>query len=261
MLKTPRFFHVQLLVALVTLASLVGCSGSGCGNCTVPAFNTPPPQGAGAQSCTQNAQMVVPLGTAATFAVLGGSTVTNTGTPTVVVGDLGVSPGAAITGFPPGVVVSGSKHSADPAAANAQSDLTTAYNNAAGRINPTILIGDLGGQTLGPGVYKASSSQGITGAVTLDGQNLPTSVFIFQIGSTLTTASNSSVTLINGANACNIFWQIGSSATLGTGTNFNGNILALASITLNTLAIVNGRALARNGAVTLDDNLVTRPGP
>jgi hypothetical protein len=257
MLKTLRFFPFQRMIALAAGVSLAGCT-----NCAVPAFNAaPPPGGLNPTACTQNAVNGVPLGTAVTFAVLGGSTVTNTGTPTVVTGDLGVSPGAAITGFPPGQVVSGSKHSADPTAATAQSDATTAYNDAASRVIPVPVVknGDIGGQTLTPGIYKASSSLGITGTVTLDGQNQVNPVFIFQIASALTTAPNSSVKLINGAGACNVIWQIGSSATLDTGTTFNGTILALASITLNTGAVLNGRALAQNGAVTMDNNLVVRP--
>lgn len=220
-------------------------------------------------TCAQNASTGsgVPLGTAATFAVLAGSTVTNTG-PTIVTGDLGVSPGTAITGFTgiapggPGTVVGGSIHSADPVAAQAQLDLTTAYNNAAGRASTASVAGDIGGRTLAPGVYTSTSSLGITGAVTLDGQNNPNSVFIFQIASTLTTAANNSaVVLINGANACNVFWQVGSSATIGTASVFNGTVMALASITMNTGAASNGRLLARTAAVTMQSNIVTKTGP
>lgn len=200
----------------------------------------------------------VNLGTADSFAVLAGTTVTNTG-PSIVNGDLGVSPGSAVTGFPPGIV-NGSTHAADAVAAQAQSDLTIAYNDAAGRPLTQDLTGtDLGGLTLTDGTYFFSSSAGLTGTVTFDAQGDPNSVFIVQIGSTLTTAPASSVNLTNGADACNIYWQVGSSATLDTGTAFQGNILALTSITLNTGAtIVNGRALARNGAVTLDDNVITQ---
>jgi hypothetical protein len=202
----------------------------------------------------------VPLGTATNFAVLGGSTVTNTGS-TVVTGNLGVSPGSSVTGFPPGLVVAGAIHVADAAAAQAQSDLTVAYNTAAGLPCNTDLTGqDLGGMTLTPGVYCFSTSAQLTGTVTLDFQGDPSALFVFQIGSTLTTASTSSVDVINGGGAAtcpsNVFWQVGSSATLGTGTSFRGNILALTSITLNTGATMNGRALARNGAVTLDSNSV-----
>jgi len=126
-------------------------------------------------------------------------------------------------------------------------------------VNPALVPADIGGQVLAPGVYKATTSLAITGNVTLDGQNKADSVFIFQIGSALTTSVNSTVTLINGANACNIFWQVGSSATLNTASAFNGNILALASISLGTGAVVNGRTLARNGAVTLLSNTVSKP--
>jgi hypothetical protein len=202
------------------------------------------------------AQPPVGLGTAGSFAVLAGSTVTNTG-PSVVNGDLGVSPGTAVTGFPPGTV-NGTIHAADAVAGQAQTDTTTAYNDAAGRTPAVSVSGDLGGSMLTPGVYKASSSLGLTGDVTLDAQGDPSAVFIFQVGSTLTTASSSRVVLANGANACNVYWQIGSSATLGTNSTFNGTILALTSITLNTGANVDGAALARNGAVTLDDNVITR---
>ena len=195
----------------------------------------------------------VPLGTAQSFGVLGGSTVTNTG-PSVVQGDLGVSPGTAITGFPPGTVL-GAIHDNDAVAAQAQADLTTAYNQAAGQPCDEDLTGqDLGGLTLTPGVYCFDTSAQLTGALTLDAEGNPDAVFVFQIGSTLTTASASSVNLINGASPCNVFWQVGSSATLGTDTDFVGTIMALTSITLNTGADINGRALARNGAVTMDTN-------
>ena len=191
------------------------------------------------------------------FAVLGGSAVTNTG-PTIVNGNLGVSPGSAVTGFPPGIVVGGSIHAADAVAAQAQTDLTTLYNSLASTPCNTDLTGqDLGGLTLTPGVYCFASSAQLTGTLTLDAQGNPNAVFIFQMGSTLTTASASSVLLINSASSCEVFWQVGSSATLGTGTALAGSIVALASITLNTGASVTGRVLARNGAVTLDNNQVT----
>jgi hypothetical protein len=201
------------------------------------------------------AQPTVGLGTASAFAVLAGSTVTNTG-PTVVNGDIGVSPGTAITGFPPGTGT-GTIHSADAVAGQAQSDTTTAYNDAASRTPAVTVSGDLGGLTLTSGVYKSGSSLGLTGDVTLDAQGDSSAVFIFQAGSTLTTASSSRVVLANGADACNVFWQIGSSATLGTNSSFKGTILALTSITLTTGVTVDGRALARNGAVTMDTNTVT----
>ncbi len=160
------------------------------------------------------AQPPVGLGTTTSFAVLAGTTVTNTG-PSVISGNLGVSPGTAVTGFPPGKVINGTQHKADAVALQAQSDLTTAYTDAAGRTPATVVSKDLGGQTLAPGVYKAASAMGLTGTVTLDGHSDPNAVFIFQAGSTLITASSSTVKLIGGAQACNVFWQVGSSATLG----------------------------------------------
>jgi hypothetical protein len=201
----------------------------------------------------------VGLGTAGSFAVLAGTTVTNTG-PSIISGNLGVSPGTAVTGFPPGIVTSGTIHSADGVANGAQSDLTTAYNDAAGRsptANVPAFIG--AGQTLAPGVYKASSSLDVGGSLTLDAGGDPNAVFIFQAPSTLVTDSASSVILTNGAQACNVFWQVGSSATLGTDSAFTGSILALTSISVNTGDTIMGRALARNGAVTLDDDTITAP--
>jgi hypothetical protein len=204
----------------------------------------------------------ISLGTAQSFGVLGGSTVTNTGASTVN-GNVGVSPGTAVTGFPPGVVVGGAIHSNDAVAVQAQNDLTTAFNNIAATPCTVDLTGqNLGGLTLTPGVYCFSSSAQLTGALVLDALGNPDALFLFQIGSTLTTASGSSVTVINGGSACdNVFWQVGSSATLGTGTSFAGDILALTSITLTTGANTSGRALARNGAVTLDTNNVNTCGP
>jgi hypothetical protein len=202
------------------------------------------------------AQPPVSMGTTSSFAVLAGSTVTNTG-PSVISGSLGLSPGSAVTGFPPGVVVNGTKHVADAVALQAKNDLVTAYNDAAGRTPVTVVSADLGGQSLAPGIYKSTSSLGLTGTVTLNGQNNANAIFIFQAGSTLITASSSRVQLINGAQACNVFWQVGSSATLGTATTFVGSILALTSASLNTAASVDGRVLARNGAVTLNDNTIT----
>jgi uncharacterized membrane protein YgcG len=203
-------------------------------------------------------QAPVGLGTATSFAVLAGATVTNTG-PSIISGDLGVSPGTAVTGFPPGVVNNGTIHSADAVAAQAQADLTTAYNDAAGRTPADAVTSDLGGQTLAPGVYKAASSMGLTGTVTLDAGGNPNAVFIFQAGSTLITASDSTVALINGGSPCNVYWQVGSSATLGTDTTFVGSILALTSASVQTGTTVAGRVLARNGQVSLDTNTITRP--
>lgn len=192
-----------------------------------------------------------------TFGVLAGSTVTNSG-PTVVLGNLGVSPGTAITGLPPGVAT-GTIHSADALAGTAQTQLTTAYNSAAGAASTATVAGDLGGLTLAPGVYTSSSTLGLTGTLTLNAGGNTNAQFIFQIASGLTTATNSTVILTNGAQASNIFWQVGSSATLGTTSVFSGNILALSSISLGTGAVLQGRALARNGAVTLLSNTINTP--
>lgn len=203
------------------------------------------------------AQTAPSLGAAQPYAVLGGSAVTNTG-PTTVTGDLGVSPGTAVSGFPPGMVVSGVIHAADANALAAQNSVVTAYNSLASQPCTADLTGqDLGGLTLTPGVYCFSSAAQLTGTLTLNAQGNAAAVFIFKVGSTLITASGSSVSVINGGPLCNVFWQVGSSATLGTSTSFVGNILALTSITLTTGASVQGRTLARNGAVTLDSNTVT----
>ncbi len=197
------------------------------------------------------------LGTATDFAVLAGSTVTNTG-PTVVFGNVGVWAGSSITGFPRGLVLGGTIHVTDGVAQQAQSDVTTAYNALASMAPDQNLSGqDLGGLTLTPGVYRYSAAAQLTGTLTLDGQGDPDALFVFQIVSALTTASNSMVTLINGASSCNVYWQVGSSAVLNTDTTFQGNILALTSISLKTgTTILDGRALARNGAVTLETNLI-----
>jgi uncharacterized protein with beta-barrel porin domain len=200
----------------------------------------------------------VNLLTAGNFAVLAGSTVTNTG-PSILFGNLGLSPGSAITGFPPGIVVPpGAQHVADAVAQQAQVDLTAAYLALLSKPTTSNLTGqNLGGLTLTPGVYNFDTSAQLTGRLILNGLNNPNSVFIFKIGSTLTTASASIVSLINSAQGGNVFWQVGSSATLGTTTSFVGDILALTSITLNTSATINcGAAWARNGAVTLDTNTI-----
>src|SRR5207248_505114 len=207
-------------------------------------------------AATPAGQAPIALGAATTFAVLAGSTVTNTGATTVN-GDLGLSPGTAVTGFPPGTV-NGTIYAGVPAAAQAQLDLTTAYNDAAGRTVGAIgLAGNLGGLTLTNGLYKSTSSLEISsGDLTLDAQGNANAVFIFQMASTLTTTSGRQVILSGGAKAANIFWQVGNSATLGTTSVFKGNILALTAITVTTGAAVEGRLFARNGAVTLDSNTV-----
>jgi hypothetical protein len=232
----------------------------------------------------------VPLGAACGYGVLAHTTVTNTGLTTIAgvppaTADLGVSPGSAVTGFAiapantfvgtgtntagPGIVT-GTIHLNDPpppsptSAMAAQGALTVAYNDLAGRTAPapTILTGaapDIGGLTLAPGIYKSNTSLAITGTVTLDGGGDPNAVWIFQISSTLITAGNSNVVLAGSASAHNVFWQVGSSATLGASSTLNGSILALTSVTLTTGATLNGRALASTGAVTLDTNQVNLP--
>jgi len=189
------------------------------------------------------------------LSVLAGSTVTNTGS-SVISGDVDVYPGTALVGFPPGLA-GGTLHSADGTAATGQATLNAAYLDAAGRSGGTTVSGDLTGQTLTAGVYKSTSSLALSGKLTLDAKGNSAAVFIFQIGSTLTTGSGSQVILANGASACNIFWQVGSSATLGTYSTFNGNILALTSITITTGVNLQGRALAQTGAVTLDTDIIT----
>ncbi len=205
------------------------------------------------------AQAAIDLGSANDFAVLGASTVTSTGN-TVVNGDLGISPGTAITGFGPGLV-NGQTYYGDTIAAQAQIDALAAYTQILALAPAQSLTGDdLGGLILTPGIYDFASSALLTGRLTLNGQGNPNAQFIFQIGSTLTTASSASVVFENGASAGGLDWQVGSSATLGTGTAFAGNLLADQSITMNTGASLTGRALALHGAVSLDNNAITITG-
>jgi hypothetical protein len=208
----------------------------------------------------------VGLGTAEAFAVLAGTpAVTNAG-PTVITGNLGIHPAAEVTGFPPGQVI-GTIHAADAVARRAKSDLGTAYDDAAGRSGSTVSGGILGGKTLVPGVYNSGGAIfDLTGTLTLDGLDDPDSVWIFQASSSLVTASASSVAFINGAQPCNVFWQVTSSATLGSGSHFVGTILALTSITLASGVTVDGRVLARNATVTLINDTIaispcSAPGP
>ena len=204
-----------------------------------------------------HAEGPVGLGTATSFAVLAGQTVTNTGS-SVISGDVGLSPGSAVVGFPPAVVNNGALHVTDAVAAQAQLDLTAAYDDAAGR-TPAVAIGpDLSGLTLTTGVYSAGAMS-LTGTLTLDGQGDPNASFVFQAASSLITGSSSVVSLINGANPCNVFWQVVSSATLGTGSTFVGTVMALTSIAATTGATITGRLLARNGEVTLDANVINAP--
>jgi hypothetical protein len=203
----------------------------------------------------------VDLATAGPFVVLGGTTVTNTG-PSVLNGNLGVSPGTELEGFGAPAVVNGATHATNEVAAKAQLDLTNAYDVAAGQ--PFLPQNDLsttnlGERKLGPGVYHYSEAALLTGALTLDAEGDPNAQFVFQIGSQLTTESASSVVLVNGASPCNVYWQIGSSADIGSTTAFQGNLMALTSISLKNGATVLGRMLARNGQVSLINNVLTRP--
>lgn len=202
------------------------------------------------------------LGSAENFAVLGASTVTNTGASTFN-SSVGVSPGSAITGFPPGIIINGGLHAADATATQAHADYAAAYTAFAGLVSPPAndLSGaDLGGKTLTPGVYRYATSATSSGVLTLDAKNDPSARFVIQIGTTLITSGSSSVVLINGADARNVYFQVGTSATLGSGSSFIGNILAYASVTTVSGTTVTGRLLALTGAITLDTNNVTSPG-
>ena len=207
--------------------------------------------------------LAIDLGCAAPFAILAGSTITSTG-PSIVNGNVGLSPGSALVGFPPGII-NGTQEITTPTAAAAKLCLTAAYIDGQGRsLNAISLPGQLGGLTLAPGLYSNSSTSGISGTgpngiLTLDAQGNANSVWIFQLGSTLTTDPATSIVLAGGAQAKNIFWIVGTSATLGTTSVFYGNILADQSITLKTGAVLNGRALTRIAAVTLDDSTITKP--
>jgi hypothetical protein len=268
-MRTSTFFNYALSVG-ATVTLLAGCSGSGnaggssafapaeTSSATHLAQGDSTPVGPSSKTAfCPPVKGDVPLASAASFAVLGGSTVTSTGL-TVLTGNLGVSPGTSITGFGPGVVNNGAMYPGGPVAAQAQADLVTAYNYTVALGNPTALPAEIGGTTITPGLYNASTSLGIAGTVTLDGQDKRDSVFIFQIPSTLTTAVNSKVKLIHRANACNIFWQVGSSATLNTASRFKGTIMAAASISVGSAARVRGRLLAESGAVTLIDDTINR---
>ncbi len=259
-MKKSRGTLIAPLAALVAVAALLltvsiglveaatNAQGNGSSGSSTLASSAP------TGVCTQ---ATVALGAAGHFRILAGTTITNTGATTVK-GNIGVSPGSAVTGFPPGTV-SGKIHVADTAAAHAQTALVTAYNDAMGRtLCPVSVAGNIGGKTLGPGLYKSTSSLMISkGDLTLSAHGHSGAVFIFQIATKFTTTSGRSVILAGGAQAANIFWAVGSSATLGTTSVVYGTILAHKSISLATGATLHGRALAHLGAVTLAGNHVS----
>lgn len=236
-----KILGTTMLTALLFAVVFAGCGGDGSGP-----FGS---LGSGQQS--------VNLASSGDYVVLAGSTVANTGA-TNITGDLGLSPGTSVSGFPPGIM-NGTQHVNDADANQAKLDLTTAYNNAAGRTSaPVSVAGNIGGRTLAPGLYKSTSSLEISsGDLTLNGNS--NAVWIFQIASTLTTTSGRKVILSGGAKAKNVFWQVGTSATLGTTSVFKGNILADQSITMNTGASLEGRVLARIGGITLNGNTLVKP--
>ena len=204
-------------------------------------------------------QAIVPLAGTANLAILAGSGITNTGA-TNITGDIGLNPGTSVGGFPPGILV-GTQHINDAIATQAKLDLTTAYNDAAGRTSTDIvtLSGNIGGLTLTPGLYKSTSSLAVSsGDLTFDAKGNANGVFIIQIASTLTTTSGRQVILSGGASASNIFWQVGTSATFGTTSVFKGTVMAMQSITFNTGATLDGRALARTGAITMAGNTIVK---
>lgn len=201
----------------------------------------------------------VPLGTAAGFAVLASTTVTNTGL-TAISGDIGVNPGSAVVGFPPGIQTAGAAYIADPVSLQARTDASNAFTSASGQAGPTNIPVELGGTVRLPDLYESGGAFTINGTLTLDGGGDPAAIFIFRSASTLITGSASTVTLINQANPCNVFWIVASSATLGTTSTISGTILSATSISAATGTTVNGRLLALNGAVTLDATTVTSTG-
>lgn len=250
-MKTKR---IMTALAIVSIVFIVSCKKDK--NEPTPTPVTTNPQVIPVQNTSQS---TVPLAGANNFAILAGSAISNTGSTTVT-GDMGLSPGTSVGGFPPGILV-GTKHVNDPIANQAKLDLTAAYNDAAGRTATDIvtLSGNLGGLTLTPGLYKSTSSLAISsGDLTFDAKGNANAIFIIQIASTLTTTSGRKVILSGGALASNIFWQVGSSATFGTTSVFKGTIMAMQSITFNTGATLDGKALARIGAVVMAGNTIVK---
>jgi len=243
-------------LAIVSIAFIVSCKKDKNEPTPTPTPVTTNPQVIPLQSTSQ---ATVPLAGASNFAVLAGSAISNTGA-TNVTGDLGLSPGTSVGGFPPGILV-GTQHINDGIANQAKLDITSAYNDAAGRTASDIvtLSGNLGGLTLTPGLYKSTSSLAISsGDLTFDAKGNPAAIFIIQIASTLTTTSGRKVILSGGALASNIFWQVGSSATFGTTSVFKGTVIAMQSITFNTGATLDGKAFARTGAVVMAGNTIVK---
>lgn len=244
--------------AIASLALVVACKKS---STTTSSSNstTPPPTNPVVIPTQTTTQAAVALAGASSFAILAGSAVSNTGATTIT-GDLGLSPGTSIGGFPPGILT-GTEHINDAIANQAKIDLTAAYNNAAGRVSTDIvtLSGNIGGLTLTPGLYKSTSSLAISsGDLTFDAKGNANAVFIIQIASTLTTTSGRKVILSGGALASNIFWQVGSSATFGTTSVMKGTVLAMQSITFNTGASLDGRGLTRTGGITMAGNTLVK---
>lgn len=243
----------KLLSALVILSALLFIR---CSNNDPAPSGTTNPVVIPVQTTTQS---TITLAGASNLAVLAGSSITNTGATTIT-GDLGLSPGSSVGGFPPGIL-NGTQHINDVISNQAKLDLTAAYNDAAGRTSTDIvtLSGNIGGLTLSPGLYKSTSSLAISsGDLTFDAKGNANAVFIIQIATTLTTTSGRKVILSGGALASNIFWQVGSSATFGTTSVFKGTVLAMQSITFNTGATLDGRGLARTGAVTMAGNTIVK---
>ncbi|HEX8515517.1 MAG TPA: ice-binding family protein [Bacteroidia bacterium] len=243
-------------LAIVSIVFVTSCKKD---KDTSPSSNSTPSQ-TQAIPMQSTVQPTVPMGAAAaTLAILAGSAISNTGA-TNITGNMGLSPGTSIGGFPPGILV-GTQHINDAIATQAKLDLTAAYNNAAGRTATDIvtIAGNIGGLTLTPGLYKSTSSLAVSsGDLTFDAKGNPNAVFIIQIASTLTTTPGRKVILAGGAQAANIFWQVGTSATFGTTSVFYGTVMAMQSITFNTGARLNGRALARNGAIVMAGNTIVR---